>query len=323
MIETRLLKQFIAVAEELHFHNAAKRLHMAQPALSQAINRLEDKLGISLLTRSKREVRLTPAGSAFLDTAYSTLNTLESGAEHARLVAQGIAGKLTVTTVSIAHYTPLLNALRAFRDTFPNVQLTLKEMPSASQGLAISHAEADIAFMRKLPFDTPNLQSRLLFEEAIVMALPADHAKAHAADIDLRDFADEAFVFTPEVLGSGYHRQLIALCDAAGFYPKVVQEAAQLHTVIGLVACGFGVALVPASIARSFTQDNVVFRGILPVAQSRNPGIGLYVGWHAHNISPLVERFMSILDLNVALKDVSTAPGSHTVQQTIPDNSPG
>ncbi|MFP3515350.1 LysR substrate-binding domain-containing protein [Pseudomonas sp. SIMBA_077] len=302
MIETRLLRQFIAVAEELNYHKAAARLHMAQPPLSQAINRLEDKLGFSLLTRNRREVKLTPAGSAFLQAAYSTLTTLESGVEHARQVSQGSAGNLTITTLSIACYTPLLNALRQFREAFPKVQLSLKEMPSAQQVQAIMSAQADIAFMRRPPTDTPNMASRLLLEEAIVMALPMDHSKAQTEHIDLREFAGEDFVFTPHALGSGYHQQLIGLCKAAGFYPNVVQEAAQLQTVIGLVGCGFGVALVPASIASSFMRDKVVFRHLLPVAASGNPAIGLYVGWNTNNDSPLIPRFMSILDTYLRLE---------------------
>ena len=220
MIETRLLRQFIAVAEELHFHKAAIRLHMAQPPLSQAINRLEGKLGFSLFTRSKRGVKLTPAGGVFLDAAYSTLNELERGIEHARQVAEGIAGKLTVTAVSITYYASLLSSLRRFRETFPKVQLVIKEMPSASQAKAIVSGEADIAFMRKLPIAAQNVESRLLLNEQIVMALPADHSKADAGQIDLRDFAGEDFVFTPQALGSGYHSQLIALCEAAGFLPQ-------------------------------------------------------------------------------------------------------
>jgi DNA-binding transcriptional LysR family regulator len=296
MIETRLLRQFIAVAEELHFHKAAIRLHMAQPPLSQAINRLEDKLGFSLFTRSKREVNLTPAGNAFLQAAYRTLKELEQGVEHARQVSEGIAGRLTVTAVSIAYYPPLLNTLRRFRQTFPKVQLVIKEMPSSSQAKALLAAEADIAFMRKLPFTAQNIESRLLLDEAIVMALPLDHPKAQTALIELRDFAGEDFVFTPQALGSGYHSQLIALCEAAGFYPKVVQEAAQIHTLIGLVSCGFGVALVPESICGSNMRDKVVFRPIRPVAEAANPAIGLYMSWHADNPSPLINSFVAMFE---------------------------
>lgn len=293
----RLLRQFIAVAEELHFHKAAIRLHMAQPPLSQAINRLEDKLGFSL---NKRGVKLTPAGDAFLNAAYSTLKELELGIEHARQVSEGIAGKLTVTAVSIAYYESLLSTLRQFRETYPKVQLIIKEMPSSSQAKAILSGEADIAFMRKLPISAENVESRLLLDEEIVMALPAHHPKAKEGPIDLRDFAGEDFVFTPEALGTGYHSQLIALCEAAGFYPKVVQEAAQIHTLIGLVACGFGVALVPGSIANSIMRDKVLFRRICPVTASPNPAIGLYMSWNTHNESPLMDSFISMLDVNAA-----------------------
>ncbi|WP_286884583.1 LysR family transcriptional regulator [Pseudomonas sp. UBA7456] len=294
MIETRLLRQFIAVAEELHFHKAAIRLHRAQPPLSQAIHRLQDKLGFSLFTRNKRGVKLTPAGSAFLSAAYSTLKALELG------MSEGIAGKLTVTAVSIAYYESLLSTLRQFRETYPKVQLIIKEMSSSSQAKAILSGEADIAFMRKLPISAENVESRLLLDEEIVMALPAHHPKAKEGQIDLRDFAGEDFVFTPEALGTGYHSQLTALCEAAGFYPKVVQEAAQIHTLIGLVACGFGVALVPESIANSIMRDRVVFRRIHPVTASPNPAIGLYMSWSTHNESPLMDSFISMFDLDVA-----------------------
>ncbi len=296
MIETRLLRQFIAVAEELHFHKAAARLHMAQPALSQAINRLEDKLGFSLLLRDRRGVQLTTAGSAFLHTAYRTLQELASGIEHARQVSDGIAGTLTVTTVSIGGYTSLLNALRQFREAFPKVRLILKEMPSSAQAKALLAGDADIALLRKLPTCVPPIESRLLLDEEIVLALPVDHPKARGERLDLRAFADEHFVFTPQALGAGYHRQLIALCEAAGFYPTIVQEAAQLHTLIGLVAGGFGVALVPASMAGSSLHGQVVFRPLQPLGESPNPALGLYLSWNSQNESALMKSFIALLD---------------------------
>lgn len=297
MIETRLLRQFIAVAEELHFHKAAIRLHMAQPPLSQAINRLEEKLGFSLFLRNKRGVKLTAAGMAFLETAYRTLKELEEGIEYARNVSEGICGKLTITAISIAYYESLLNSLRRFRETYPNVRLTIREMPSASQATALMAGEADIAFMRKLPMPPDLIESRLILNEQIVMALPAHHEKARLSMVDLRDFAEEDFVFTPQVLGNGYFSQLMALCEAAGFYPKVVQEAGQIHTLIGLVACGFGVALVPESIAHSTLRDRVLFRPIKPVNEQPNPSMGLYMNWNSQNASPALGSFISMLDL--------------------------
>ncbi|NWE38509.1 LysR family transcriptional regulator [Pseudomonas yamanorum] len=292
MIETRLLRQFIAVAEELHFHKAALRLHMAQPALSQAINRLEEKLGFALLERDRRGVKLLPAGAAFLETAYTVLGQLQQGVEHTRQVSEGVAGTLTLTSVSIAGYPWLLDTLRRFRLTFPKVRLVIKEMPSASQAKALASGEADIAFLRYLPGQADNIESRLLLDEPILMALPMDHPNAGDAVIELKVFANADFVFTPQALGSGYHHQLIGLCEAAGFYPRVVQEADQLHTLIGLVACGFGVALVPASIARSMNSDKVVFR---PLA-AESSSIGLYLNWNTDNPSPLARQFFSLLE---------------------------
>jgi len=296
MIETRLLRQFIAVAEELHFHKAAERLHMAQPPLSQAIGRLEEKLGFSLFLRNKRGVRLTAAGTAFLDTAYRTLAELEQGIEYARNVSAGICGKLTITAISIAYYDSLLNTLRRFREAYPNVRLTIREMPSAAQAKALLAGEADIGFMRRLPLPAGTLESRLLLDEQIVMALPASHGKAQQEAVDLRDFAHEDFVFTPQALGGGYHAQLIALCEAAGFYPKVVQEAAQIHTLLGLVACGFGVALVPASFASSTPRERVRFRPIHPIDGQPAPGMGLYMKWHAQNASPALANFIALME---------------------------
>ncbi|MNM87909.1 Hca operon transcriptional activator [compost metagenome] len=284
------------MAEELHFHKAAIRLHMAQPPLSQAINRLEEKLGFSLFLRNKRAVKLTAAGMAFLDTAYRTLKELEQGIEYARNVSQGICGKLTITAISIAYYESLLTTLRRFREVYPNVRLTIREMPSASQAKALLAGEADIGFMRKLAMPPDTIESRLLLNEQIIMALPASHARAHQPLVDLRDFAEEDFVFTPQALGSGYHSQLIALCESAGFYPKVVQEAAQIHTLIGLVACGFGVALVPESIAYSTLRERVQFRPIRPIKGQPTPTMGLYMNWNTQNASPALGSFITMLE---------------------------
>lgn len=296
MIETRLLRQFIAVAEELHFHKAAERLHMAQPPLSQAISRLEEKLGFSLFLRNTRGVRLTPAGTAFRDTAYRVLAELEQGIEYARNVSAGVSGKLTITAISIAYYDSLLNSLRRYREIYPNVQLTLREMPSATQAKALLAGEADIGFLRRLPLPVGTLESRLLLDEQIVMALPAGHVKAQQGDVDLREFANEDFVFTPQALGGGYHAQLVALCESAGFYPRVVQEAAQIHTLLGLVACGFGVALVPASFARSTPRERVQFCAIRPIDEQATPGIGLYMKWNAQNASPALANFIALFE---------------------------
>src|SRR5260221_6407519 len=133
MVETRLLRQFIAVAEELHFHRAAERLNMAQPPLSQAIRKLEDELEVRLFDRSNRHVALTAAGASFLDTARRALAQLDDGTEQARRVAAGVAGRLTITFVESAQLDLLPGILRAFRSRFPDIELKLQEATTAGQ----------------------------------------------------------------------------------------------------------------------------------------------------------------------------------------------
>ncbi|WP_252107157.1 MULTISPECIES: LysR family transcriptional regulator [unclassified Halomonas] len=298
MIETRLLRQFIVVAEELHFHRAAARLHMAQPALSQAIAKLEARLGFAALTRSRRSVALTPAGRAFLETAYATLDTLDAGIGRARRVADGVAGRLTIATLSLAGYTPVLETLRAFRRALPEVELDLREMPSARQLEALVAGEVDVALMRELALPAV-IETRQVLTEAILLALPTDHPGAKSAasnePVALGDFAESDFVFTPRALGPGYHHQLMALCQAAGFTPNIQQEAAQLTTLLGLVASGLGVALVPASIARSLRLDGVVFCALAPLPGRPDASLALNVNWHRENTSPLIEDFITRL----------------------------
>ncbi|MGP8292125.1 LysR substrate-binding domain-containing protein [Vreelandella zhanjiangensis] len=295
MVETRLLKQFIAVAEELHFHRAAARLNMAQPPLSQAIARLEDRLGFQLFIRSKREVALTLAGSAFLETAYTTLNHLETGIQRARDVAGGVAGRLTVTTVSLAYYEPVLDALRQFRKSLPNVELVIQEMPSSHQVKALMTGNSDVAFMRHMPI--PNsIRSRKVLEESILLALPIDHPSVNKGSLDLSDFAQEDFVFTPQALGPGYYHQLMALCETAGFYPRIKQEAAQLHTLVGLVASGFGIALLPECMANAVLNHKVAFCPLRPIGDDSNAVLGLYMNWHHDNASPLLTKFIGMIE---------------------------
>ncbi len=264
MIETRVLKQFVTVAETLNFHRAAELLHMSQPPLSVAVRQLEEKLGVRLLIRDRGGVALTPAGTAFLHSARGLLQSLDAQVNHVRNVAQGLAGKLTISSVSLAAYPQLLNALRQFRQDYPQVELVIKEMPSAMQIQAVQQGESDLAFIRQ-----PSVQLRhgLLtpfLSEKIVIALPAEHPLAAQREIDLAALAEEAFVFTPPQLGEGYYQQLIQLCQSAGFYPRIVQHAAQISTLIALVSCGFGLALVPESVRGITLNDKVRF---LPLSE--------------------------------------------------------
>lgn len=291
MIETRLLRQFIAVAEELHFNRAAERLHMAQPPLSQAIRRLESEVGSPLLLRTNRSVSLTPAGVSFLATAKRILLELDEGVAQTRRVAQGLEGHLNVTLINITSYLPLLRALRDFRQESPAVAFTMQEATTHEQVLALESGAADIGFLRTPGTTTPSLCFETILLEPIVVALPAGHRLYAHGVIELTELANEAFVASPRRQGQGFHDQLISLCQTAGFQPRIVQEARQLQTVIALVACGFGIALVPASLALTSRQD-IVFRPIEVDAPDDLRHLALLMAWHKDRVSPVRDRLI-------------------------------
>lgn len=291
MIETRLLLQFIAVAEELHFNRAAERLHMAQPPLSQAIRRLESEIGSPLFARTNRNVALTPAGTSFLETARRIIQSLDEGVAHTRRVAQGVDGHLTMTFINIMPYAPLLRALRNFRLASPGVTFTMKEATTHEQVKALESGAADIGLMRTPGTTTPTLHFETILREPICVALPAGHRLERSASIELASLKDEAFVASPRPLGQGFHDQLIRLCQAAGFLPKIVQQARQLQTLIALVASGFGIALIPASLAME-TREDIVFRPIIVDAPENLLHLDLLMAWKAGHDSPIRDRLI-------------------------------
>lgn len=291
MIETRLLRQFIAVAETLHFNRAAQRLHMAQPPLSQAIRKLEGEIGAVLFERTNRSVSLTPAGAAFLETARGILDSLESGVAHTRRVAQGMDGHLTLTFINITPYASLLRALREFRSAYPAVAFTLHEATTREQVQALESGRADVGFMRAPGSTTPGLRFAALLREPIHVALPAGHPLAEHSAIDLSALKDEAFVASPRTLGQGFHDQLIQLCLTAGFAPRVTQEARQLQTVVALVAAGFGVALLPASLALP-GRDDIMFKPLAAAAPAALTHLDLLMGWNPAQASPVRDRLI-------------------------------
>ncbi|AYM75623.1 LysR family transcriptional regulator [Janthinobacterium agaricidamnosum] len=299
MIETRLLRQFIAVAEELNFRRAAERLHMAQPPLSQAILRLEEALGYPVFERTNRKVSLTPAGDAFLATARQVLASLEEGVAATRRVAQGIEGYLRLSFIHITPYAHVLDALRAFRAASPAVQFTLREASTQQQVEWLERGEVDIAVLRAPGRSTPGLRFERLSGEDIVIALPLHHCCAGQARVDLADLARDDFVASPRELGQGFHDQLASLCLHAGFVPRVVQQARRLQTVLGLVAAGFGVALLPASLAASKPAGVVM----LPLASSAPVPLrqlDLYMAWDPQRTSAVRERLLAQLRLFAA-----------------------
>jgi DNA-binding transcriptional LysR family regulator len=263
-MELRHLRYFIAVAEELHFGRAAEQLGISQPPLSQQIQALEQELGARLFERTNRRVELSEAGRLFLEEARLVLAQVDKAADVARRAQLGELGEMKIGFTSSAPFsTSIPKAIHAFRQAFPAVHLNLQEMSSKKVADALLDESIEIGLMRPLPL-ADSLRVQELFREPLVAVLNAAHPLAANGESGLRleALAGEPFVFFPRGYGSGLYAQLMSLANRAGFNPHFSQEAAEAMTIIGLVAAGLGVSVLPASFQR-IRIDGVVYRTLL------------------------------------------------------------
>ena len=247
-MELRHLRYFVVVAEELNFTRAAERLHIAQPPLSQQIRALEEQLGVALFERSKRRVALTDAGERYLLHVRRILAEVEQAADDARRAARGEVGERRVGCTSSLPFTSLLPGLISdYRRHYPQVHLTLREMFTAHQFAALREDRLDVGFVRFHGQENPpDLQLREIHRDPLRLVINARHPLASQPRASLEQLRDESFIIYPEGAGTGLNVQVRQLCLAAGFEPRIVQEAREATTQIGLVAAGLGVAVLPS-----------------------------------------------------------------------------
>lgn len=243
-----LVSAFVAVAEERHFSRASERLHVAQPAVSRRIQRLEQQLGVALIERTTRQVMLTDAGTVFLDDARRLLHEADLAIARTRRVAAGMLGRLTIGFVESAAFELLAPLLRELEARVPDVTLDLRELSTERQ-LAELHLDVDVAIVRELgarELDAEGLSGEHLLTERLHVALPATHRLADRAELPLAALEGLPFVLFPRPPVPRLHDHLLAVCARAGFQPDIVAHAAQYPTMLAMVAAARGIALVPA-----------------------------------------------------------------------------
>lgn len=243
-MELRQLQYFVAVAEEMHFNHAAERLHIAQPALSQQIRRLEHELKVTLLMRTTRRVELTDAGRVLLTEARRVL----ADADHARAAvaytADGQAGLLRIGFVSSAAVRIMPALVPAMQQNWPRVHLQLREITTDRQVEQILEGRLDVGIVREI--DAPaQIVAQLLSKEPLVLAVPTAHPLASRRRVRLAELAGEHFVVFPRHQVSRLYDHIAALCHHAGVRFEIAQEALQFPTILGLVAANTGIAIVP------------------------------------------------------------------------------
>ena len=291
-MELRHLRYFVAVAEELHVGRAAERLHIAQPPLSRQIRDLERELGTPLFERVPRGVELTAAGHAFLPEARLVLAHAERARRTAQRAAQGEVGRLRVGFVEAASDSAVLpDVLGFFRMHLPHIGLSLFEMDPLQQAEALRDARIDLGLLHSPPADAERwLRVEPVYADPLVAAVPQDHPLTARRRLALADLAGESFVLFPRTAAAVLFDDVIAGCRAAGFSPRVVQEAAGWHTLAGLVAAGVGVAVVPQSLAR-LARPGVAYR---PVRDLR-VAMTMAAVWKQGERSPVRDRFVTAL----------------------------
>jgi DNA-binding transcriptional LysR family regulator len=287
-MDLRHLRQFVAVAEELHFGRAALRLHMTQPPLTQAIHALEAALEVRLFERTKRSVQITPAGQALLQHARKLLHAAEDLPRLVRAAAAGLSGHLRLAFVSSIAYGPLPDWLRRFRELHPDVHLQLREATLDVQLTAFDADEIDLGFVLHAPDAAPpGFGAWTALREPMLLALPADQPAAARRTLTMAVAGQEPLVIFPRAIAPSLFDAVLASYRAHGLTPRIAQEAIQMQTLVNLVSAGMGVAWVPESVSR-LQRPGVVYR--------RVAGVGLQCEtsllWREPML-PVVQRFVA------------------------------
>lgn len=284
-MDLRQLRYFVAVAEELHFGRAAERAGIAQPPLTQQIQKLERELGCRLLVRGRKTV-LTEPGAVLLEEARTVLRQADRAIENTRRSARGDSGQLTIGVPPSVMLMDLPAVVRKYRERYPSVSFGLRELSTSAIEDAVRSGAVDLGFLRE---SRPSgLASELVLREPIVAVLPISHPAAKRRTFRLDSLKREPFVLFPRRLGPEFHDRLLASCTAAGFAPNVVQEATQWQTVVSFVEAGMGVSLGPGCV-RKFRWRGVAYQ---PVSGASTAVLAC---WRKEGLSATAGNFLTIL----------------------------
>lgn len=287
-MEFRQLKYFIAVAEELHFGRAANRIGIAQPALSQQIQQLEQDLGGKLLVRTKRSVSLTDAGKLFLNQARLMITQADYAVDITRQAFSGVFGELVIGFVESASWDILPHVIQIYRKRYPDVKIALKHLHTINQLEAIQNGNIHVG-ISGFPANSSNLNIHIIRKESYWVAMPKEHHLSKKQNIFINDLKTENMVTTNREVGAFYYDSMIKMCMDAGFSPQICQTANEMQTILSLVSCGIGIALIHES-AKHLRSD-LIYKELL--GTNHHAYQPSFV-WKKDNISPAVKCFLDI-----------------------------
>jgi DNA-binding transcriptional LysR family regulator len=304
-MELRHLRYFMAVVESKGYREASRRLHIAQPSISEAISGLEYELGLKLFSRANRAARLTPEGEMFYAEAVRVLQQAETAIATAKRAAQGKIGKLSVGFIGSATLSFLPDLIRRYKLQNPHVKLSLHDLYPVELDNAFDRGEIDIGITRTLSLErTRNFQSKRLLRDPLVAVLPRSR-KLKSKEIRLADLADERFVLFHRRGAPGVFDTIVGACRAQGFSPRVENEPNSMQTILSLVEAEEGVAIVPASTS-NLRSNGVQFVRLVP----NNLYLDLIAAWPAGEPSVVLRTFIDFLDSNADAIRRKADPGN-------------
>jgi DNA-binding transcriptional LysR family regulator len=284
--ELRLLRSFVAIAEEGSLTRAAARLHIAQQSLSQQVRTLEAQLGATLLDRTSRGVRLTAVGSVLLREARALLAQAERATAAVRRAAAGEEGELRVGFLSsVANYL-MPPVVRAFGERHPAIALEAREVSVARLVAGLREGELDAGLTRPPLVD--DIVTEVVLTEPVAAVLPAGHPLAGREELELAELADEPWVLTARSSWPPWHRLYDEVFARAGFAPRVVQRGTSPQNLLALVAAGVGVTRLPVS-SRTLRDSGVAF---VPLA---GDDAQVVLAWRPETVAPALARFSTIV----------------------------
>lgn len=291
-LSLRRLEYFLVVAEELSVTRAARRLHMAQPPLSQQIRKLEHELDCTLFARTSRGLRLTSAGVALVQGASSLLGEADRVGSRVRAVGIGDSGFLDIGCVPVACASIAATLVHRFHRAYPHVQVHIRELDTVSVYNALSTRVVDVGIVRT-GVDAPGIETADLVDEQPLIALPVEHPLTAKAELSLADLAAEEFVLFSRKLGTRHFDEFVAACRAVGgFGPKVVSECDSVNAQLAMIGAGLGVGFV-TELSREVAAPGVTYRGVNDL-DMRMP---LVVAWQNQYDDPVRSRFVEVASM--------------------------
>lgn len=267
-MELRQLRYFMAVADELHFGRAARRLHMSQPPLSVQVGRLEREVGVPLFDRSTRRVTLTPAGLHLQERARRILDEVDAVRGEMRDYVDGLAGQLTAGFVSSANYTVLPEVVRLFRSRRDRVTLSLVPLTSGEQIDRLRDGTLDVGLVRDesalSDARAPELITEVVFEERLVMCVPVTHGLASRAEVTAAEILEVPMIAYPRSLMPGYVDRVHEVLGITPGAMRIAEEVVHQETALGFVAAGVGASILPESV-RQLVPPSIA---VIPLAGS-------------------------------------------------------